>query len=261
LRGAVAAFKKKGLDDGESDALFAVVATALARQSYSRVHLAQIGVRQDLVALKETEAYGERAQSLLALIDGDLSQTAAFHSWPEAVKDDDLPRDLSPKRALAELAASLGRRQLFDSELELAEGYLVLSRELGRKDDIQLATDLASVYFSKRNTPELLKLTREMDAYLYSDPSRLEQLDLAEVYEFHRALGTYYSSLERGRIFPGSTSAATDQLEKAVAAAETFSKELVARGEPPFEIDASVLRLLSQSKREGSVIGAIKPNP
>ena len=95
-------------------------------------------------------------------------------------------------------------------------------------------------------------LTREMDAVLYANGGTASNADLAQLYGFHRALGTYHALLEPPPSINPTPSAAADQLQKAINAAELLSKKRVAEGKPPFEIDPVVLRLLARSKANHS---------
>jgi len=251
LLGAFAAFRKGDMDREEIDALFGVVAATWAKQNYSLQQLAELGVLKDFIALKQKEPYRERAESLDALLHSNFSKRDLFFRWP-AKLDDNFPSDLSPRSALADFSASLGRRFVADRMLDRAEGHFALARELGRHADLQLADDLASVYFSQRRLLDLQKLTREMDAVLYANGGTASNADLAQLYGFHRALGTYHALLEPPPSINPTPSAAADQLQKAINAAELLSKKRVAEGKPPFEIDPVVLRLLARSKANHS---------
>jgi hypothetical protein len=245
LLGAIRGLTILDLDSEERDAMYGVVAATLARQNYSQQQLAELNVLQDFLALAEKERYRTRAESLQALLQADFSKRADYEKWPRRVDDDDLPKDLSPRRSLADLSIALGRRALADQQVERAENYFELARDLGRNDDLLLAADLAGIYFGQRRLSELQKLTRETDAVLYADGGVAAQKDLVQLYEFHRRMGTYHAMLEPQRPI-NTTSAALAQLRRAVDAAELHSIGLVAAGKPAFEVDPGVLKLLNR---------------
>ena len=247
LHGALDTLLKGDLNESQVDALFGIVARTLARQNYSSAQLADLSVLNDFANLQRVEAYRNRALSLDALLRGDFAQREAFMAWPEKLNDPAIPQNLSPKHALGELSATLGRRWLFDKQRERAERYLVLARELGPPFDLGLVKDLASLYFDERRLSDLQKLTRESDAELYAEPHMAERIDLALLYEFHRTIGTFHALLEPAASLSSTPSAAVDQLQKAVDAADALSKQLVAEGKEPFDIDSGVIRLLERS--------------
>jgi hypothetical protein len=247
LLGAFGAFRKGGMRAEAVDALFGVVAAAWARQNYSQQQLAELGILQEFVALKQNTAYRPRAEALDAVLHSNLEKRDLFFEWPERLGDA-FPRDLSPRLALADYSSSIGRRLVAERDLTKAEAHFVLARGLGRTDDLQLAGDLAGVYVVQRRLADLQKLTRELDAALYAEGGSAQFMDPGALYEFHLRLGTYHTLLEPPRSVNPTMSAATDQLQKAVRAAERLSEKLAAEGKPAFVVDPVVLRLLERSK-------------
>lgn len=235
LDGALRALENDVASGEERDALFGIVADALAKQNYTLSQLVDAGIAQRLTQLQEKEQTSVRVKALFGLYVSASEEREQFLAWPDHVEEADLPADLSPRRSLAGLALALAHRALADHQPLRAEPYLLLASDLGLGDDARVARDLATVYAQTRRPQDLLALTEKFDSMLYGPDNALAHNELRDVYEYHVAVGGIFAN-------SGAIPAAAMQLEKAIYAGDRLATES-AESAHPFEVDPAVRQL------------------
>jgi tetratricopeptide (TPR) repeat protein len=243
LDGALRALERGMGDDEERDALLGIVAAALARQNYTLSQLVDAGIAQRLSQLQDKKETSERVRALFGLYVSASSDRDQFLAWPQKLDDDDLPADLSPRRALGDLSVALARRALAEKEFDRAEPYLLLGADLGLFEDARVARDLATVYSQTRRPQQLRDLTSKFDMMLYGEQNALARNNLRDVYDYHVTAGSIYAN-------SGALQEASMQLEKAIIAGERLASETAS-----FEVEPAVRELYE------SVRARLRPRP
>lgn len=220
------------LDRDATQALFGILAFRLARQDYTPSELSQIGASRRLEQLSLRPGLANGVTAIWEIYGHRCAVRDLFTSWPAEIDDDDVPRDLSPRHALGDLARTVGRRAYHERAYDRATQCLELAAALGHENDVSLYADLASVYFEQNRVaeiePRLAQLEKRIEATAVSPGAKA-------LYDYHRKVGSLYLQLP-----PDSNSR-----ERFLAAARHLERSLeIAASGTDFRADANVKRLL-----------------
>jgi tetratricopeptide (TPR) repeat protein len=216
--------------------LLTLVAFTLSRQSYAAGEWLEGEVALDLRKLSADPAVGEGA-TCLRWLHGSVRDPARYAWWGRrGERSHDAPRGMWPREAFRALARALGRRAAAAGDEGGAEAYLLLAAHVDREEtDPRAVLELADLYIAQGRKAEVQRLLeQEAPALFYGKGAAYRTSQLRRVYDFHRALGVIYASVEEGRppASPQQPASATFQLEHALRAAETYNERAQREGRP-----------------------------
>jgi hypothetical protein len=244
LNATFEALASKKLDAKEADGYFGVLAYGLAHMNLSPSELGTLGLVEKLSSLAQNDDRKARASSILALYNGNVAAVRAT-AWPSKVNDDDVPRDLSPRNNLGELAGAIGRRALYDRDYTRADTYYELAYDLGGKSDARLLTEFATVRFAQQRFPEIEPLLATFEKSLEGQNIAARD-DAEQVYEYHRAIGTMYAGMNRWTDAARPQTSALYHLENAASLGKTLHIDTPVES-PAWPADGNVKRLLGDA--------------